>query len=137
MNLPRQGEGNGGLRDGVALSFCVSLLSFRLLPRLFIYMPFVFLLLASIFFSFFACFLFLPPPFPHSQFFSARFGRLLYGLVVVNQRARMKIKGPRQICLIAYNLWSKRVSAPAHTLCVCICIDCHRNQFECGTSRVL
>lgn len=42
--------------------------------------------------------------------------RFLYGLVVVNQRARTKIKYPRQICLIAYNLWSKRVSAPAHSL---------------------
>lgn len=60
--------------------------------------------------------------------------RFLYGLVVVNQRARTKIKGPRQICLIAYNLWSKRVSAPAHSLWMCVSVFeyCHRNQFECG-----
>lgn len=55
--------------------------------------------------------------------------------MVVNQRARTKIKGPRQICLIAYNLWSKRVSAPAQSLWMCGSVFeyCHRNQFECGT----
>lgn len=56
-------------------------------------------------------------PFTH---FSPPVSRFLYALVVVNQRARTKIKDPRQICLIAYNLWSKRVSAPAHSLWVCV-----------------
>lgn len=97
------------------------LVVFPFVPRLFIYMPFVFqLLLPSIFFPFFLafilymalCFLFTLP----LHTFFPPVSRFLYGLVVVNQRARTKIKDPRQICLIAYNLWSKRVSAPAHSL---------------------
>lgn len=62
------------------------------------------------------CFLFTLP----LHTFFPPVSRFLYGLVVVNQRARTKIKDPRQICLIAYNLWSKRVSAPAHSLWVCV-----------------
>lgn len=115
-------NGNDGT-NGVALSFCVSLFSFRLcLVYLFTCRLFLCFFPAFSLFVFYMtlCFLFRFSLYPQLHIFSPQFARLLYGLVVVNQRARTKIKGPRQICLIANNLWSKRVSVPAHSHSECV-----------------